>query len=488
MKKNWKTILSCTLAAIMLFESPAAPGLFKSFQTTSAAETAQHTVYKVMPLGDSITAGWCAGSSEHQFGGYRIYLADALERNGYSDQIDFVGKWNTGEGYDMDNNGTNGATIAKDYSWANSIQTDVNNGILETYQPDVVMLQIGTNDINNQSSKDSQLDILTINERLETLVDSIFEHMKPDRAVFLASIPYMKGKSSVHNTDVDTYNAFIQSLVTKKSAEGKHIFFVDINKTIADDQFDDDLHPNQAGYQSMGLLWYDVLEAFLKHPENYVTLPEETAPSVSSSPAAEETAPATSSAPATEVTPSVSPAPLASPTPVSDTPSELAPPAANTTIPATEPAANPFPTHGTRVKKKGFTYKIHVNAAGTSAQVSCVKVSSKKRSAGRLSFPDSVTIGTHSYPLTSLGKNLLKNSKVKQVVLGKNITSISAGAFENCKNLRKVTMKGNTLKSISRTAGKNTSGVTFHVPSVSKKKYKTLLAKGGFANLRVVAD
>lgn len=482
-----KKLLSCALAAVLLLDTATTGSFFKHYETASASETAQ-TVYKVMPLGDSITAGWCAGSSEHQFGGYRIYLADALEQNGYSGQIDFVGKWSTGEGYDTDNNGTNGATIAKDYSWADSIQTDVNNGILETYQPDLILLQIGTNDINNQTSKDSQLDILTINDRLETLVDSILEKMPAKGVLFLASIPYMQGKSSIHNKDVDNYNAFIQTLVSKKVSEGKNVIFVDINKTIENDQFDDDLHPNQDGYKNMGLLWYDILSAFLQNPDQYVDEAKKNTPAyvptetpVASEPVFSATPTVPPETPTTQI-PSLSPAPTNAPA------ASALPSGDNTATDSTQSAAENPSKNGTLITKNGMTYKLTANKKETSFKASCIKVNSKKVSAKSLTFPAAVTADKRTYPVTSLGNNLLKNARIKKVVWGKNITLIGAGAFENCKNLRTVIIKGKKLTSISKKAGKKTSGVTFIVPAGTTKKYKSLLSKSGFKNYRVVTN
>ena len=251
------------LVTSMPSEVPEVPEEPKVIPEEENVLTTKQQTYKIMCWGDSLTAGWCQGSKEHQFGGYRVYLSRLLETNGYSESIEFVGKWATGSCYDNDNSGTNGATIAHDYEWADSMLTDLNNGILETYNPDIIMLQIGTNDINNQTEDEANLSIATINERLENLVDGILAQMNDTDMLFLASIPYLQGNSSGYNMNVAKYNSFIKKMCEAKKSEGYHIDYVNINSVVKNDQFDDDLHPNQSGYESMGNLWYEVLTNYI---------------------------------------------------------------------------------------------------------------------------------------------------------------------------------------------------------------------------------
>ncbi len=273
MKNQFKKAISLTIAGALTLSVFSAIGNVATFTKTTAkaneivSEDIQ-TIYKVMPLGDSITAGWCPSETELAYGGYRTYLTKALEENGYSKNFDFVGKWQTGKGYDTDNNGTNGACIAYDQAWANSILTDVvDEKILDTYTPDIVLLQIGTNDINSQSNRIDALKIDTINDRLENLIDVIFSKLNENSMLFLASIPNMQGESSKYNEDVKNYNEFIREVVDNKIEEGKRITFVDVNAVVADDQFDDALHPNQSGYESMGELWYGILTDYMMQEE-----------------------------------------------------------------------------------------------------------------------------------------------------------------------------------------------------------------------------
>ena len=211
--------------------------------------------YRVMPLGDSITGGYC----KNEFGGYRFFLTSLIEENGYAEYFDFVGKYSYGEGYDNDHNGTNGACISAKRENAPSMMEDVvENHIIETYKPDIILLQIGSNDINHQDEGEG-LEFDNLNERLEVLVENILLRMGKENVLFLASIPYMGKENSIRNEDVDEYNAYIELLVKLKSAEGYEIYFVDVNHVIGENDLEDHVHPNREGYEKIGQLWYSVL-------------------------------------------------------------------------------------------------------------------------------------------------------------------------------------------------------------------------------------
>lgn len=88
---------------------------------------------KIMPLGDSITEGYLSSD----IGGYRDDLWGLLTNNGYN--IDFVGNRVRGNGnFDRDHAGVSGERIDQ---VANRV-----NGLLNIYQPNAVLLMIGTND------------------------------------------------------------------------------------------------------------------------------------------------------------------------------------------------------------------------------------------------------------------------------------------------------------------------------------------------------
>nr|WP_308437490.1 GDSL-type esterase/lipase family protein [Streptomyces lacrimifluminis] len=87
-----------------------------------------------MPLGDSIT--WGVGSSTGN--GYRGPLWDRLAADGHP--LDFVGTLRGGSMPDRDNEGHSGFRIDQIASLADASLT--------RYRPNVVTLEIGTNDLN----------------------------------------------------------------------------------------------------------------------------------------------------------------------------------------------------------------------------------------------------------------------------------------------------------------------------------------------------
>ena len=85
-------------------------------------------------------------------------------------------------------------------------------------------------------------------------------------------------------------------------------------------------------------------------------------------------------------------------------------------------------------------------------------VNVKNRKAAKLSVPATVKIKGETYKVTCVGKGVMKNNtRLKKVILGKNVSTIEAQAFSGCKNLKLVQMKGKGLKKIGKQAFKKTS-------------------------------
>ncbi len=223
---------------------------------------------KVMPLGDSITDGFST------VGGYRNSLCSLLQENGYSDKIDFVGPNWGGSGYDPQHAGFSG------YSIDNIAQEDSISGqrtglssfidwLMETYPADVVMLQIGTNDIL------SLYDLDNIGTRLESLVDTILTYIPDDGMLYLATIPCMDANNTLYINEyyftvesmdayIDAYNAQIREIVERKAAQGENIQLADVNVVLDKSDLYDGVHPTESGYAKMGEFWYEKLADYLQ--------------------------------------------------------------------------------------------------------------------------------------------------------------------------------------------------------------------------------
>ena len=241
---------------------------------------------KILTLGDSITDGYWTG------GGYRKYLYHELEQKGYTN-IDMVGP----KGSDTEYFNYNGQSVTYDGNYAGYsgyaiqnisgtetrsgilevIQSDYGNGnnMISAYDPDVVLLQIGTNDILSNYNDG-------ITDRLDNLVEVILRSLDgEDDMLYVSTIPdinvaerydWLWSYGMSYSADpegftakvqgcIDAYNDSIQTLVAEKQAEGKPIAFADIH-SVVDQNTDlyDGVHPNEAGYENMGNYWANLLD------------------------------------------------------------------------------------------------------------------------------------------------------------------------------------------------------------------------------------
>ncbi len=224
----------------------------------------------IMPLGDSIThGGGKAGGTITS--SYRRSLWKQLQAENYN--VDFVGSqtksytasngkikladpihtdfdlhheghsgWRADEilngSYNSDRLGDNGQSNIN--LWANS------------YNPDMVLLHLGTNDIiQNQSANSTISDLEGIIDRLQAI--------RPNISILIAQIiPYGKADK---NKEVEKLNAKIPALAAKKNKFGSPVKVVN--------QFDgyhpstdskDNAHPNNKGDQKVADNWFTAIE------------------------------------------------------------------------------------------------------------------------------------------------------------------------------------------------------------------------------------
>ncbi|MBQ3566902.1 MAG: hypothetical protein IJA12_06960 [Oscillospiraceae bacterium] len=297
---------------------------------------AEETI-KIMSIGDSITDGYGTDGS------YRKFLYHNLTESGYS--IDMVGpNWSWGDAtysdsttgdnftYDAAHCGYSGYAI-KEYSGRSGILETIQSGnYLSQYTPDIVILQIGTNDVIDNHEIDSA------GERLDVLASYILENISSDSALFITTIPDLEpNRADVyswfgnyrHSADwqtyysdeeaaayvkqqIDNYNAQVKKLVEEKQAAGvSNIYYGNVNSAVTDvtTQLKDGVHPNDVGYKLMGEYWTGVIGAYLSGETPEVTepstepTPEPTTETQPSSEATDPTEPSTEETqPTSEVT------------------------------------------------------------------------------------------------------------------------------------------------------------------------------------------
>lgn len=166
----------------------------------AAASCARTGPRRIMPLGDSLTFGLHFSTGHDD--SYRPHLWRLLRSSGFTD-IDFVGTLRTGDNrdYDGDHNGFGGFTAGPDNGfpdengrpvnnlhahiggfvrWEFSTNKDTGRDIVTSSDPDIVLLNIGTND--------AESDDAAIFRRLDGLV-RLIRSKAPEAIVIVSSIP-----------------------------------------------------------------------------------------------------------------------------------------------------------------------------------------------------------------------------------------------------------------------------------------------------------
>ena len=261
--------------------------LFSEF--TSILNTENNPEIKIMCIGDSITDGFGIDGS------YRKFLYNGLTKKGYN--INMVGSKNgggttytdeeTGEvfEYDDDNTGYSTFTI-KSYEFRSGIYEKLIETDALSQQPDIVILQIGTNNIiDNRDSTGNSKDF-------DILIDYILENIPSTSTLFVTTIPpvepnreevyswfnnYRYNPSTLSRyTDQEVeanvesaikyYNSDITSKIKSRQLSGQNVRTADVNSVFTNlkYQLNDGVHPNNVGYKAMGEYWTEIIENYLK--------------------------------------------------------------------------------------------------------------------------------------------------------------------------------------------------------------------------------
>ena len=244
---------------------------------------------KIMCIGDSITFGYKVPGS------YRKFLYNGLTKKGY--KIKMIGSKqgsqtsfkdeNTGEifTYEDDNTGYNAYAI-KAFNNRNGIYEMLKETNCLSQKPDIIILQIGTNNVVDKYNQDKN------SKDYDILLDYILENIPSSSMLFVATIPdvdpnrqdvynwfsnyrYSDDKTINYNDDVvevkvkeflDNFNEDICEKVHKKNELGiQNIRIGNVNSAITDIkiQLFDGVHPNDIGYKAMGEFWTNIIDKYL---------------------------------------------------------------------------------------------------------------------------------------------------------------------------------------------------------------------------------
>ncbi|MFC8077741.1 SGNH/GDSL hydrolase family protein [Streptomyces sp. NPDC057307] len=189
---------------------------------------------RIMPLGDSITDGYTTYP-----GGYRVALWQRLTVDGH--HITFVGSQTNGPA-------ELGTRAHEGHPGWRIDQLDANiNTWLRDTDPHIILLLIGTNDMNQN------YDIDNAPQRLSQLIDHILA-AQPHCELLVATVPPQH--NPVHERRLRSYNKAIPTVVARK---GPQVHLVDMNDAMTTADLGDAVHPSRAGHERMALVWYDAL-------------------------------------------------------------------------------------------------------------------------------------------------------------------------------------------------------------------------------------
>jgi lysophospholipase L1-like esterase len=206
---------------------------------------------KILPLGDSITDSINGRAS------YRRPLWHQLKAAGYA--VDFVGRPGYRHStvseslldYDIDHEGHAG-------SETQSIRSQI-LGWMDEFTADIVLLHIGTNDLNGGLGR-GEVPIETVNETLNEINDIIQRIRTKNSSVIILLakiIPMRHYDTAIFNDEIDDF-------VSTRTTAASPIIVVD-QYTGFDPELDnyDNFHPNEDGEIKMANKWFQALEPFL---------------------------------------------------------------------------------------------------------------------------------------------------------------------------------------------------------------------------------
>ena len=109
-----------------------------------------------------------------------------------------------------------------------------------------------------------------------------------------------------------------------------------------------------------------------------------------------------------------------------------------------------------------------------------------KNAKGKVKVPAFVKVNGVTYQVTSVSAKAFKgNSKVTNIIIGKNVTKIGKKAFSKCKKLKLLVIKSRKLKAknVAKDAFKGITKKTIvKVPKSKVKEYRKLLRKKGLSS------
>jgi len=213
---------------------------------------------KIMPLGDSITKGHNSMSTDNS--GYRddLFALLTIEKVDF----DFVGSLSDGIGFDTDHEGHSGYLT-------HQISKNIVS-YLSTNPPDIILLQIGTNDISSNVEP----------EKIRDNIDRILEKINTFNSNIKILLSTLIPRTDEKDYQTSKLNELLEKLYLSKRDEGVQIYYTGMNEIFKWSlnwqtdyfTFPDTFHPNDIGFNIMGQVWFNsIMNAININFETHLT-------------------------------------------------------------------------------------------------------------------------------------------------------------------------------------------------------------------------
>lgn len=219
---------------------------------------ANNMALRIMPLGASITYGLLSTDKN----GYREDLLNLIQQGGTT-QATYVGSRRSG---DMAQNAVEG--------WPGLRIDEVlpkAKDAVPKYMPNVILLNLGTNDCVQDFDLDTTTQLSTlapeltnnadfnVGTRMQAFVEDLFD-MAPNVTVVMSTL--ILNQTPLTNTRVNDANTQFRSVAAAMQAAGRRVVLADMSVAAGGPNsttMADGTHPNNIGYSLMANRWYIAL-------------------------------------------------------------------------------------------------------------------------------------------------------------------------------------------------------------------------------------
>ncbi|KAG9249745.1 uncharacterized protein F5Z01DRAFT_631089, partial [Emericellopsis atlantica] len=199
---------------------------------------------RIMPLGASITAGDFSPSNEKN--GYRKFTRDKLRSDGWD--VNMVGNFNSGSMSDNDHEGVSGDRVDQ--------VEDRARGSCRVWLPNVVLINAGTNDANQN------FDVDRTGLRMQELINTIIAEV-PDAVIVLSTLlPTNNQDAQARVNRINDQYRQVHREFVPVNEDGQEepnpsikVVLADMASFLTLDDIHDGIHPDVEGEKKMAAVW-----------------------------------------------------------------------------------------------------------------------------------------------------------------------------------------------------------------------------------------